>query len=347
MAKYIEERRVRGAGGTIAAFLFWAFNLLMLAWVVSYWASIGGALDATNSAATRAGAVIGTTIGTGLLGSVWIIGDLFLGALMLATRGHKVLIEHDSLEAAEAGEDIIHLGARGRGALIEGKTLGVVQTGRERPIPSTRTRSIGILVAVIIGVIVVITVASKRESPTATASSTPSTVAAIPTPVEPKEAPAPKANEPPSPPPEPPDKWSLSHSTSGMDDSPMVVASLESDNSVSFTAYDEQRAQLYVRCRERKTDVVLSLDKFINTESAKVTYRIDDQKAKTVDWVASTNYKGLFSRSAVAFAKQIAKASTLRMRFTPYGESAVEFTFNVKGLDRYLPEIAKACGWKA
>lgn len=75
----------RGFFGTIFKWLFIAFNLLMIFWLISYFSSIGD-MAKGGSDAEQVGTAIGATIGTGFLASIWVVGDIILGMLVLFTR---------------------------------------------------------------------------------------------------------------------------------------------------------------------------------------------------------------------------------------------------------------------
>lgn len=86
------EVRKRGFFGWVFMLLFIGFNLLMLAWLISYWATIAPMVNQGHSAA-RTGAALGATIGTGFLIALWAAGDIILGLLTLLSRGKKLIVE--------------------------------------------------------------------------------------------------------------------------------------------------------------------------------------------------------------------------------------------------------------
>lgn len=149
-----------------------------------------------------------------------------------------------------------------------------------------------------------------------------------------------------APTPVPGGNWIVNRDSSAMDDSALIEASLLSENSVTFDGYRNERGWLFVRCKENETDVAVSVDTFISTQEQRVQFRLDDAKPQTSTWNVSTNYKALFARDAIAFARKLARSEQLVFRFTPHGDNAAEFTFDVRGLGDVLPEIAKACGWR-
>lgn len=89
--KVYRETRHRGFFGWIFLGLFWLFNLLMIAWLLSYWAVVGG-VDAVSEA-EKAGHAIGGALGTGMLIFVWVSGAVILGLFALLTRGRKTVVE--------------------------------------------------------------------------------------------------------------------------------------------------------------------------------------------------------------------------------------------------------------
>lgn len=81
-------------------------------------------------------------------------------------------------------------------------------------------------------------------------------------------------------------------------------------------------------------------------DTTSVTTRMDDDKAMTSSWNISTDNKGMFARDAIGMAKRLMTKQTLTVRFTPYSENPVTLKFDVSQLDKHLPKVAKACGWK-
>ncbi|MGX7741541.1 hypothetical protein [Rhodopseudomonas parapalustris] len=85
------EIRKRGFFGWVFLILFFAFNAIMLMWLISYWSILAQPDAATE--AERLGKTIGGTIGSGALLMMWGLGDVILGMLALLTRGSKTIVE--------------------------------------------------------------------------------------------------------------------------------------------------------------------------------------------------------------------------------------------------------------
>lgn len=79
------QRQKRGFFGTLFLVIFLVFNALMVWWLLSYWAEIGGSLD-QGSEAARTGAAVGATIGTSVILFIWALGAVITGLLALLTR---------------------------------------------------------------------------------------------------------------------------------------------------------------------------------------------------------------------------------------------------------------------
>jgi hypothetical protein len=61
--------------------------------VIGVFMSSSGEFGNISSDAERNGAVIGTAMGIGLLITLWVIGDIIIGLLVMFTRGKKIITE--------------------------------------------------------------------------------------------------------------------------------------------------------------------------------------------------------------------------------------------------------------
>jgi hypothetical protein len=94
MAKVIrKEIRKRTMMGKIIKWTFIGFNILMLVWFIGGMSAAGDVAGNAVSDAEQAGAAIGTTLAAGMLLTLWAIGDIILGILVLLTRGQKTIID--------------------------------------------------------------------------------------------------------------------------------------------------------------------------------------------------------------------------------------------------------------
>jgi hypothetical protein len=106
------EKRERSIAGKFIKWAFVGFNILMVLWVFGGLHSVSQIQ--THSTAEQIGRGIGATIGITLVLTLWALGDLILGVLVLVTRGNKVTIEESSVPSAprsnSASESAFDLG---------------------------------------------------------------------------------------------------------------------------------------------------------------------------------------------------------------------------------------------
>ncbi len=81
----------RSGFGKVIKWIFIAFNLLMLIWVIGGMVGAGQISETAVNDAERAGAAIGATLGIGMLLVLWAIGDFILGLFVLFTRRKKII----------------------------------------------------------------------------------------------------------------------------------------------------------------------------------------------------------------------------------------------------------------
>lgn len=58
--------------------------------------SAGEVINDPASGAERMGAAIGATLGVGMVLSIWVMGGIILGLMMLFTRGKKIVITKEA-----------------------------------------------------------------------------------------------------------------------------------------------------------------------------------------------------------------------------------------------------------
>ncbi|MXF04472.1 zinc ribbon domain-containing protein [Escherichia coli] len=80
------RKNKRSLLGNIIKWFFILFNIFM---IYSLFAGLGGSGEVINNAssdAERAGATLGAGLGLILIGSLWVIGDIIIGAFVFLTR---------------------------------------------------------------------------------------------------------------------------------------------------------------------------------------------------------------------------------------------------------------------
>ena len=135
-----------------------------------------------------------------------------------------------------------------------------------------------------------------------------------------------------------------------MDDSEGVSFYLRAENEIEGWLETETPG-LMVRCREKSTNVYMVTGMAASVESGNldshtVRVRFDDSPAQQQGWSESTDREALFAPNAVQMTRNIARAKTLRLQFTPFNASPAIATFDVSGFEEHIGKVAAACGWK-
>jgi type VI secretion system protein VasI len=85
-----------------------------------------------------------------------------------------------------------------------------------------------------------------------------------------------------------------------------------------------------------------------NNNYGDVTFRVDDQKARTVGFEESTNKRSLGlwrGGRSIPEIKRLFGGKKLIARMTPYSENPFTATFNITGLEEAIEPLRKACHW--
>ena len=75
--------------GKIVKWGFIVFNVIMVAWMGSYFGFIGESMEGAKSGAEGVGMAIGAGIGVTMLLVIWVFVDIILGMVFLFTRPSK------------------------------------------------------------------------------------------------------------------------------------------------------------------------------------------------------------------------------------------------------------------
>jgi uncharacterized paraquat-inducible protein A len=83
---YQLRRAKRGLFGKLFKLAFILFNVIMAVWLIGGVGAAGEHISSATSAAGRAGATLGAGMGAFFILTLWVIGDIILGALVFFTR---------------------------------------------------------------------------------------------------------------------------------------------------------------------------------------------------------------------------------------------------------------------
>lgn len=149
-----------------------------------------------------------------------------------------------------------------------------------------------------------------------------------------------------------PGKWSSASEASKLTDDNTITLTLDSNEVIDCGWNNGAKITLVVRCQEKKTAVYFVTGCHMASSEyddyGKIEYRIDAQKARSVDADASTDNKalGLWSgASAIPLIKQMTSGRQMVTRMTPYSESPFTATFDIVGLDEAIKPLRKECAW--
>jgi hypothetical protein len=110
------------------------------------------------------------------------------------------------------------------------------------------------------------------------------------------------------------------------------------------------RPLLVVRCMGKKAETFVYTGSALKiepeTEDHTVTFRFDDESARSERWPDSAEHDALFAPDATAFAHRVMSAHTLRFGYTPHNAEPVEAVFEISGLTDLVTPSAKDCGWQ-
>ena len=81
-------------------------------------------------------------------------------------------------------------------------------------------------------------------------------------------------------------------------------------------------------------------------ENHSVRISFDDEPEVTERWPDSSDHDALFAPDAVAFARRLTAARTLRFGYTPHNSQKAVAEFHLSGLAELIQPAAKQCGWK-
>ena len=156
-------------------------------------------------------------------------------------------------------------------------------------------------------------------------------------------------------------QWKVHQEADPLDDSPIVIIRLLAENKVGLT-----RPELMVRCKEGITDMFITHGSFLRHLHDDITVwtRFDQSPARKSRWRVEPNTRraivapigfdidspfatllALRSGWVHEIAREIADARKLFVRVIPESGRAMDATFQLKGAEKAMRPLRKACGW--
>jgi hypothetical protein len=131
--------------------------------------------------------------------------------------------------------------------------------------------------------------------------------------------------------------WEVSDEKSPLDDSPLVSAMLRSS---------DDKAQLLMRCKERKTEVAILIRGFIKCGTdVRVVYRIDQGQSVDGPWNSSKSCYLAIAPSPIPFIRALADQSKVYFRLFDHHGAPNDASFNLGKVSEVRSRLAKACEW--
>jgi len=131
--------------------------------------------------------------------------------------------------------------------------------------------------------------------------------------------------------------WLITDEKSPLDDSPLVSAALTSSDG---------RSHLLMRCKDRKTEVAVSIRGFIKCgPDVRVIYRVDQSEATEIPWNAhSTCYLAL-APSPIPFIRSLTDDGKIYVRMFDHHGAPHDALFNLGKVSEIRSRLAQACAW--
>jgi len=142
---------------------------------------------------------------------------------------------------------------------------------------------------------------------------------------------------------EPECTWIVTEDKSKIDDSTNVTMMLFANEKVYNMFGSSDRPTFVIRCKENKTEAYIATGSMLDSELT--TIRLDSEKAYQLKMSKSTDGKALFLPHAISNIKKFWKHDEMVFRFTPYNSHSKTVTFNIRGLEKEIASLRKACHW--
>jgi type VI secretion system protein VasI len=125
--------------------------------------------------------------------------------------------------------------------------------------------------------------------------------------------------------------WNVDRSADPISDATQVFFMLMATEGTN--SYGRPPA-LVVRQQGGSLDVYIVWNEYLSEDRQRVTHRIDDEPPETLRWSVSTDNSATFYPSSdLELVQQLLRSESLVVRTTPYNESPMTVTFDVRGFE--------------
>jgi len=133
--------------------------------------------------------------------------------------------------------------------------------------------------------------------------------------------------------------WLVTDERSPLDDSPLVSAALQSTDG---------KSHLLMRCKDRKTEVAVSIRGFIKCGTdVRVVYRLDQEQATDGPWNSHPSCYLALSPAPIPFIRALADGGKVFVRMHDNHDAPYDASFNLGNFSKLRSRLAEACEWDA
>ena len=133
--------------------------------------------------------------------------------------------------------------------------------------------------------------------------------------------------------------WLITDEKSPLDDSPLVSAALASS---------DDRSHLLLRCKDRRTEVAVSMTGFIKCgPDVRVTYRVNQEQPVEAAWRPHPSCYLALSPAPIPFIRALADGGKVFVRMYDNHDAPYDASFNLGNFSKLRSRLAEACQWDA
>jgi hypothetical protein len=131
--------------------------------------------------------------------------------------------------------------------------------------------------------------------------------------------------------------WVVNDEKSPLDDSPLVSAALPSSDG---------KAHLLMRCKDRKTELAVSIRGFIKCGTdVRVIYRVDQSQATETPWKSHSSCYLAVAPSAIPLIRSLADDGKVYVRMFDHHGAPHDALFNLGKVSGIRSRLVEACDW--
>jgi len=133
--------------------------------------------------------------------------------------------------------------------------------------------------------------------------------------------------------------WIITDEKSPLDDSPLVSAALAST---------DDRSHLLLRCKDRKTEVAVSMTGFIKCgPDVRVIYRMNQEHAVESVWRPHPSCYLALAPAPIPFIRALADGGKVFVRMYDNHDAPSDASFSLGNISKLRSRLAEACQWDA